>query len=192
MKCLFSPTRGLGCRSECENCPSPEFPGSVGSRRCCGTPCPRGCIGEGPCTSHCCTDRSTVGRVREVLRASGEASQKAQEAVAEALKGADSERGRVGGGEASVGRSPSRSCSPTSSATSHPRERRVDASRISVDVPVDRGGRQETPPSEWRNHTIKYKSRSGVVTVSQDAQCGLRAVWVGEASHPGPGSRPND
>ena len=35
----------------------------------------------------------------------------------------------------------------------------------------------------------KYKSRSGVVTVSRDAQCGLRAVRVGEASHPGPGSR---
>ena len=28
-KCLFSPTRGLGCRRKCENCPSPEFPGSV-------------------------------------------------------------------------------------------------------------------------------------------------------------------
>ena len=61
--------------------------------------------------------------------------------------------------------------------------------RISVDVPVDRGGRQETPPSEWRNHTMKCKSRSGVVTVSRDAWCGLRAVRVGEASHPGPGRR---
>ena len=35
----------------------------------------------------------------------------------------------------------------------------------------------------------KYKSRSGVVTVSRDARYNLRAVRVGEASHPGPGSR---
>ena len=58
--------------------------------------------------------------------------------------------------------------------------------KISVDIRVDRRGRQETPPSEWRTCTVK-KCKS--TCVSRDVRCGLRVVRVGEASHTGPGSR---
>ena len=61
--------------------------------------------------------------------------------------------------------------------------------RIGVDVRFDRGGRQETPPSECRSYTLKRCKSVGAMTVSRDAKYGLRAVRVGEASHPGPGSR---
>ena len=119
-----SPTRGVSCRSECENGSSPGFSGSVGSRRHCGKSCSRGCVGEGPCTSHSCTSWATFRRVREVLRAGGEASREGSGSSGRSVEGADAERGRVGGGEASVGSSPNRSWSPTCSAANYPRDRR--------------------------------------------------------------------
>ena len=83
-KCLFSPTRGLGCRSECENCPSPEFPGSVP---------------DDVAERHVLEDALAKVRARAIVAPIGQLDEcekfceraekrveKAQEAVAEALK----------------------------------------------------------------------------------------------------------
>ena len=102
---------------------------------------------EGPCTSHCCTSWATFGRVREVLRAGGEASREGSGSSGRSVEGSDVERGGVGGGEASFGSIPSRSCSsPSSSAANYPRDRRVDSSQESC-CPVGRRSEAEPPVS---------------------------------------------
>ena len=66
--------------------------------------------------------------MREVLRARSEAPREGQGKCGRSVEGASSTRGGAGGGEASHGSSPSRSCRPTSSAN-NPRDRRVVALR---------------------------------------------------------------
>ena len=96
------------------------------------------------------------------------------------IEGADAERGRVGGGEASVGRSPSRSCSPTYSATSHLKDGRVDASpesRCSV------GGRSEAEPpvchrEDFSGDQSETTSRTSVARGgSIEGSCAFSSFW---------------
>ena len=109
-----------------------------------------------------------------------ERAAKRVEKARRSVEGSDEERGGVGGGEASFGSTPSRSCSPPSSAACRPRDQRGDASEESC-CPVGRRFEAEPPIScreDFSGDQSETTSRGSVTRGgSIESSCAWSSIW---------------